>query len=264
VSERPPLPEVPRCSGFTREGWTCRRTVLTFKTEDTEHGVRLWCSDHAPEGASRYDAHAHVEQDPDRRCQGFRRDVEPCRKTAVLSVSFGGAEHRLCDWHFRIWQQDGVLQPPPKSRRRALPVEAISDEEAAAQIAAQLAEHGAEVAPTAPGAVGPSSLRRRVEGSAELLYSDIEDALRQTLRSATKERFVRCPECSKGFRVKIPDYAAMVSAAKALLEIVVGRPKPAEPPPPPPMFEGELDLKNMSTDELRAFLLQSRAELADG
>jgi hypothetical protein len=64
----------------------------------------------------------------------------------------------------------------------------------------------------------------------------------------------------QGVRVRIPDYAAMVSAAKAVLEIVVGRPKPAEPPPPPPMFDGELDLKNVSTDELRALLRQSRLE----
>jgi hypothetical protein len=64
--------------------------------------------------------------------------------------------------------------------------------------------------------------------SAELLYADIEDALRQALRSASRERHVRWPECSKGFKVKAPDYAAFVNAAKALLEIAVGRPKPRE------------------------------------
>jgi hypothetical protein len=112
--------------------------------------------------------------------------------------------------------------------------------------------------PDSPGEV-PTSIRRRVEGSAELLYADIEDALRQALRSASKERHVRWPECSKGFKVKVPDYAASVTAAKALLEIAVGRPKPREVEHVDILDDlATVDVKKLSTAELRALVRSTR------
>jgi hypothetical protein len=129
------------------------------------------------------------------------------------------------------------------------------------QLAARMAGNGAETLPEAFLA-GTPSMRRRVEVTAETLYTDIEDALRETLRSASKERHVRCPECGKGFRLRVPDHQASVSAAKALLEIVVGRARPVDPPPEVEPPADVSDLKKMPTAELRRLVQQNRERAA--
>ena len=78
----------------------------------------------------------------------------------------------------------------------------------------------------------PRTLRERVEDTTDALYEDIEGGLRAALTNATRARKTRCPACQEVFEVRLPDHGASISAAKALLDLVVSRPKPEVEPEP--------------------------------
>ena len=61
------------------------------------------------------------------------------------------------------------------------------------------------------------SLRERLVTSTEELYSEIHDALENTIKNATKRRMKACPSCGHRFSVLIPDHGAVVAAANTLL-----------------------------------------------
>jgi hypothetical protein len=87
----------------------------------------------------------------------------------------------------------------------------------------------------------------------------------QTLRSATKERNVRCPHCERAFRMRQPDHSAVVAAVRTLLDTVVGRPKPRETAPLSHAApEGVVDVSRLSTAELLQLVRQTRREAGIG
>ena len=215
---------------------------------------RRWCGTHAPEGAQpdRLFIGPTKETTP---CAGVLRDDSPCGKRGTVAVTIDGEERLLCGWHAQVWEQHHVLKPPPRKRKQIVTVdsdEIVEPEPEHLPLVPLAPEREAPVAAT--NGSEPRTLRERVEDTTDALYEDIEGGLRAALTNATKARKTRCPSCQEAFEVRLPDHGASISAAKALLDLVVSRPK-QEIEPGLEEIEGEgFDLDGLSTEQLRRFL----------
>ena len=193
---------------------------------------------------------------PSLPCAGLLRDGTPCLARGNHPATVDGEEKLLCSWHARVWDEHHVLKPPPRKRKQVVTVdseEVVEPEPALLPLTPLDPEGGEADLPDTNGSA-PRTLRERVEDTTEALYEDIEGGLRAALTNATKTRKTRCPGCQEVFEVKLPDHGASISAAKALLDLVVSRPR-AESEPDPAEIEGEgFDFGSLSTAQLRRAL----------
>jgi hypothetical protein len=248
----------PRCAGITLAGNPCAMPFPLWQSVNDE--TKLWCPNHKSQAEGevwRWKPTDHGDAiDPERRCVGRLRTADQCPAVHTVSIEIDGEKFRVCSWHRRIFNDYGTLRPPSMHRKLRVEVDTEPDEEEGSEAAS--GEPGSSPGPNGPA---PKTLRERVERSTEEAYSEIERALREALRGATKTRKVRCPSCSESFEVRLPDFSSAISASKLLLELVVSRPKPPEDEQPPE-WPHDGDFGRLSERDLRRLAFPYEAETA--
>ena len=170
-------------------------------------------------------------------------------------MTIDGEEKLLCGWHAQVWEAHHVLKPPPRKRKRSSPSTPMRSWRRSRSTFRSSRSRPREATVAATNGSEPRTLRERVEDTTDALYEDIERGLREALTNATKARKTRCPSCQEAFEVRLPDHGASISAAKALLDLVVSRPKPEIEPGLAEYGSDGFDLDGLSTEQLRRYPL---------
>jgi hypothetical protein len=246
----PRVPDRPHCAGRTRKGQPCMRVVLSHELDGT-----LYCSSHAPAGA------ALVKWDPTRMplCEGVLADGHSrCTRTVLEHVTVGpGVERGLCRKHLDHWatRQTLILAKPPKKKRMPALVKPLAEENGVDDAVSVV-----ETKSLVPRE-RPTDLRAALQQTAEESYAEIELALREAIRSASKATKVNCPSCQHIFSVQVRDWGNVIRASSELLDRVVSKPSaaPAEVAVDPSAPMTEEEIHKLSWKELDRLVTEARA-----